>query len=55
MYDPKCHELASSFLEEVEEEHLPEADFEKKVKELAQEIQDTIEAFISSLESTHGA
>jgi hypothetical protein len=45
-YDPKCHELAVAFLEELE---LSDRDLAQRAHELAQEIQNTIEDFFSGM------
>jgi hypothetical protein len=43
-YDPKCHDLAAVFL--LDAETADEAEYKRAVHELAQHIQDAIEAFI---------
>jgi hypothetical protein len=47
-YDPKCAELARYFLQDTPgpEGELLSPIMEEKVKDLAQEIQDTVEAYI---------
>ena len=44
-YDPKCEELGRLFLGDA-----PSALTDENARELAQQIQDTIEAFIAALE-----
>lgn len=43
MYDPKCHDIAEAFLSDF---FMSDADREKQIARLAQEVQDTIESWI---------
>lgn len=46
-YDTKCYELAKSF---IDDSNIPVYERDKMADELAQEIQDCIENFLSSKE-----
>lgn len=48
MFDTKCRELAEAFLSETAP--VRNDRFEENVQKLSQQIQDTIEAFLASIE-----